>query len=85
MKFSSTPAWSFGLRHKEIDGNGEVPGPGEYKSGKGEWGHGFSMPKSPRDRQKNTGVDIGPGHYNYDPSSIKKGGFSIQGKPKSHK
>jgi Sperm-tail PG-rich repeat len=84
MKFTSTPAWSFGLKHKEYDATGEAPGPGEYKVPKGDWGHGFSIPKSPKDKQSHGGIEIGPGHYNYDPSSIKKGGFSIQGKPKSH-
>lgn len=84
MKFSSTPAWSFGLKHKEYDEAGDIPGPGEYKAPKGDYGHGFSIPKSPKEKKYTAGSDIGPGQYNYDSSSIRKGGFSIQGKPKNH-
>lgn len=80
MKFTSTPAWSFGLKRKGGEDGLDAPGPGEYKPKDAGWNNGFKMAKSPKDRRHKDENPIGPGHYNYDYSSLSKIGPSIKGR-----
>lgn len=81
MKFSSTPAWSFGVRGGGQESKNTNPGPGEYKGFKDEHGKGYTISKSPRAKSKNMETEVGPGHYNYDYSSLTKIGPSLKGRP----
>lgn len=79
MQFSSTPAWSFGIRGGGAGDKLNTPGPGEYKQ-KDDYKGGFTLGKSPRGKSNKLENEVGPGHYNYDYSSLAKQGPSLKGR-----